>query len=163
MDWSVLLRPEVPWAEKILRPFVIYLFLLLAFRLAGKRELGAMTPFDLVVLLIISNVLQNAAIGNDNSLGGGLLGAFVIITINWLVAWLTFRHKRLQRMVENVPTVLVRHGHVLHGNLDREHMSMAELRAALRKEGIVTVNEASYTILEEDRRVSVIRRSAPPA
>jgi len=85
---------------------------------AGKRELGQLTAFGLVVLLIIRNVLPNAASGNDNSLGGGLLGAFAGITIDWL---------------------------------------------ALRKDGIVTVNEASYTILEEDRRVSVIRRSAPPA
>jgi len=158
-----ILMPDIAIMEKVTRSLVVYVFLLVSFRVAGKRQLGQLTAFDLVVLLIISNVLQNAAIGNDNSLGGGLLGAFVIITINWLVAWLTFRHKRLQRMVENVPTVLVRHGHVLHGNLDREHMSMAELRAALRKEGIATMSEVRYAILEEDGRVSVIPRSVLPA
>lgn len=89
-----LLIPDIPVLEKVIRSAVVYLFLLAAFRLAGKRQLGQMTPFDLVVLLIISNVVQNALIGNDNSLGGGLLGATVILLVNALVAWLTFRHKR---------------------------------------------------------------------
>jgi uncharacterized membrane protein YcaP (DUF421 family) len=158
-----ILIPDIAITEKLVRSVVVYLFLLVAFRVAGKRQLGQLTAFDLVVLLVISNVLQNAAIGSDNSLGGGLLGAAAIMALNWLVAWLTFRQKRLQRVVENVPTVLVKHGHVLHANLDREHMSMAELRAALRKEGIVTMSEVRYAILEEDGHVSVITRRALPA
>jgi uncharacterized membrane protein YcaP (DUF421 family) len=158
-----ILLPEIAVAEKILRTVVVYGFLLVAFRLAGKRLLGQLTAFDLVVLLIISNVLQNAAIGSDNSLGGGLLGAAVIIALNFLVAWLTFRHKRLERLVENIPTVIVKHGHVIHANLEREHMSMAELRAALRKEGIATMSEVRYAILEEDGHMSVIPRRSVPA
>ena len=158
-----ILIPDISIVEKIARSVAVYLFLLVAFRVAGKRLLGQLTAFDLVVLLIISNVVQNAAIGNDNSLGGGLVGAFVIMTLNWLMAWLTFRHRRLQRLVENVPTILVKHGEVLHANLDREHMSMAELRAALRKEGIVTLGEVRYAILEEDGHVSVIPRGAARA
>jgi uncharacterized membrane protein YcaP (DUF421 family) len=158
-----ILIPEIAIAEKVVRSVGVYLFLLVAFRLAGKRQLGQLTAFDLVVLLVISNVLQNAAIGNDNSLGGGFLGAFVIIALNWLVAWFTFRHKRVERMVENVPTVIVKHGHVIHANLDREHMSMTELRAALRKEGIATMSEVRYAILEEDGHVSVIPRRSVPA
>lgn len=155
--------PDIAVAEKVLRSVVVYLFLLVAFRLAGKRLLGQLTAFDLVVLLIISNVLQNAAIGNDVSLGGGLLGASVIMALNWLVAWLTFRHKRVERLVENTPTILVKHGEVLHANLEREHMSMPELRAALRREGIATMSEVRYAILEEDGRVSVIPRKSQPA
>jgi uncharacterized membrane protein YcaP (DUF421 family) len=158
-----ILIPDIAVAEKILRSVVVYGFLLVAFRLAGKRLLGQLTAFDLVVLLIISNVLQNAAIGNDNSLGGGLLGAAVIIGLNFLVAWLTFRHKRLERLVEPSPTVIVKHGHVIRANLDRENMSMRELRAALRKEGIATMSEVRYAILEEDGHVSVIPRSSVPA
>src|SRR5215472_8697539 len=88
-----ILVPDIAVAEKILRSVVVYGFLLVAFRIAGKRQLGQMTPFDLIVLLIISNVLQNAAIGADNSLGGGLLGAAVIIFLNYLIGWLTFRHR----------------------------------------------------------------------
>ena len=158
-----ILAPDIAIMEKILRSAVVYLFLLVSFRLAGKRLLGQLSAFDLVVLLIISNVLQNAAIGDDTSLGGGLLGTFVIIGLNWLFARLTYRHKRLQRLVENVPTVLVRHGEVLHANLDREHMSMAELRAALRKEGVASMSEVRWAILEEDGRVSVVHRGAQPA
>lgn len=158
-----ILVPEIAVAEKILRSLVVYGFLLVAFRVAGKRMLGQLTAFDLVVLLIISNVLQNAAIGPDNSLGGGLLGAAVIMALNFLVAWLTFRHKRLERLVSNTPTVIVKHGRVIHSNLDREHMSMPELRAALRKEGITTMSEVRYAILEEDGHVSVIPRTSVPA
>jgi len=158
-----ILVPEIAVAEKVLRSVVVYGFLLVSFRVAGKRLLGQLTAFDLVVLLIISNVLQNAAIGNDVSLGGGLLGAAVIILLNVMVAWLTFRHKRLERLVENTPIVIVKHGHVIRANLDREHMSLAELRAALRKEGIATMSEVRSAILEEDGHVSVIPRRSVPA
>ena len=158
-----ILVPEIAVVEKIVRSLVVYGFLLVAFSKAGKRQLGQLTAFDLVVLLIISNVLQNAAIGSDNSLGGGLLGATVIMALNFLVAWLTFRHKRMERLVANAPTVIVKHGQVLHANLDREHMSMTELRAALRKEGITTMSEVRHAILEEDGHVSVIPRRPVPA
>ena len=86
--------PDIPVAEKLLRSVVVYAFLLASFRVLGKRQLGQMTPFDLVVLLIISNVVQNALIGNDNSLGGGLLGAAAILALNSLVAWVTFRSSK---------------------------------------------------------------------
>ncbi len=158
-----ILMPDIAVAEKIIRSIAVYGFLLVAFRLAGKRQLGQMTAFDLIVLLIISNVLQNAAIGNDNSLGGGLLGASVIIVLNLLIAWLTFRRKPLERIVENSPTVLVKHGPVVRANLARELMSLAELRAALRKEGVATMSEVRYAILEEDGHVTVIRRRHVPA
>ena len=158
-----MLVPEIAVVEKIVRSLVVYGFLLVAFRVAGKRQPGQLTAFDLVVLLIISNVLQNAAIGSDNSLGGGLLGATVIMALNFLVAWLTYRHKRMERLVANTPTVIVKHGQVIHANLDREHMSMTELRAALCKEGITTMSEVRYAILEEDGHVSVIPRRPVPA
>ena len=158
-----ILVPDIAVAEKILRSVAVYGFLLVAFRIAGKRQLGQMTAFDLIVLLIISNVLQNAAIGNDNSLGGGLLGATVIMALNFVIAWLTFRRRPVERIVENSPTILVKHGHVLRANLAREFMSIAELRAALRKEGVATFGEVRYAILEEDGRVTVIRRRRMPA
>src|SRR5574341_2541463 len=104
--------PDISVLENVIRSAVVYLFLLCAFRLAGKRQLGQMTAFDLVVLLVISNVVQNALIGNDNSLGGGLLGATVILLLNAVVAWLTFRHKRVERVIEHAPTVLVWHGRI---------------------------------------------------
>jgi uncharacterized membrane protein YcaP (DUF421 family) len=137
------------------------LFLLLSFRLSGKRLFGQFTTFDVVMLLVISSVLQNAAIGDDSSLSGGLLGVFVVMLLNWRVAWLTDRHKRLQLLVENVPPVLVRHRGVLPANLDREHLKMAERRAALRNEGVASVNEVRWALLEKD--VSVVHRGAQPA
>jgi uncharacterized membrane protein YcaP (DUF421 family) len=112
---------------------IVYLFLLLAFRVAGKRELGQMTPFDLIVLLAISNVLQNAMIGNDNSLGGGLVGAATLFVLNGLFARATFHFPRLARLVEGEPTTLIENGRIVQPNLRHEVMTLEELQRALRK------------------------------
>jgi uncharacterized membrane protein YcaP (DUF421 family) len=149
--------PDIPLVEKVVRSVVVYVFLLAAFRLAGKRQLGQMTPFDLIVLLIISNVLQNGLIGNDNSLGGGLVGATAILVANAVVAWMTFRFKRVRWAVEHPPTILVHHGRILRDNLASERISRSEFHAALRREGIVTVRGLRYVLLEQDGHFSVIR------
>jgi len=151
-----ILIPDVSVAEKLVRSVVVYLFLLVAFRLCGKRQLGQLSAFDLVVLLIISNVVQNAVIGNDNSLGGGLIGATAILLLNLVVAYVTFRSKRADRVVEHSPTVLVRHGRVLRDNLRRERLGPRDLRAALRHHGVVSIRDIRYAFLEEDGHVSVI-------
>lgn len=153
-----LFIPDVPLAEKILRSALVYLFLLVAFRLAGKRQLGQATAFDLVVLLIVSNVVQNALIGNDNSVGGGLVGATVLLLMNAGVAWLTFTSKRAERLIESSPTIVISHGRVAWDNLRRERLSLPELRAALRRHGVTSVRQVRYAILEEDGDLSVIRR-----
>jgi len=149
--------PDIPLVEKVVRSIVVYMFLLAAFRLVGKRQLGQMTPFDLIVLLVISNVVQNAIIGNDNSLGGGLIGATTILLTNAVVARVTYRSKSIRRVVEHAPTILVRHGRILWENLAREHLSLAEFHAALRREGFVTVRDLRYVLLEQDGHLSVIR------
>jgi uncharacterized membrane protein YcaP (DUF421 family) len=125
------LIPDIPVVEKLVRTAVIYGFLLVAFRLAGKRQLGQMSPFDLIVLLVISNAVQNP---------------------------LTMRFRGFGGLVENTPTILVPHGQVLADSLRRECMTLPELRAALRREGVVSVGDVRYAILEEDGHVSVIRR-----
>ena len=102
-----MLIPEVNLLEKIVRPLVVYFFLLITFRIAGKRELGQMTPFDLIVLLTISNVLQNAMIGPDNSLTGGLIGGLSLFLVNGLIGRLTLYFPRLARLLEGKPTPLV--------------------------------------------------------
>ena len=127
------LVPEISIAEKIIRPAIVYLFLLIAFRLAGKRELGQMTPFDLIVLLTISNVLQNAMIGNDNSLGGGIIGALTLFILNGVMARATFRFPRLARVLEGEPTTLIQNGVIVEPSLRREVMTVEELQRALRK------------------------------
>lgn len=151
-----ILVPDIGIAEKLLRSVVVYTFLLVAFRLCGKRQLGQLSAFDLVVLLIISNVVQNAVIGNDNSLGGGLLGATTILLLNLVVAYVTFRFKRADRLIEHSPTVLVRHGRILRDNLRRERLGPRDLRAALRHHGVVSIRDIRYAFLEEDGHVSVI-------
>jgi uncharacterized membrane protein YcaP (DUF421 family) len=154
-DMNILV-PDISIAEKLLRSVAVYTFLLVAFRLCGKRQLGQLSAFDLVVLLIISNVVQNAVIGNDNSLGGGLLGATTILLLNLLVAYVTFRFRRADRVIEHSPTVLVRHGRILRDNLRRERLGPRDLRAALRHHGVVSIRDIRYAFLEEDGHVSVI-------
>jgi uncharacterized membrane protein YcaP (DUF421 family) len=154
-DMNILV-PDISIAEKLLRSVAVYTFLLVAFRLCGKRQLGQLSAFDLVVLLIISNVVQNAVIGNDNSLGGGLLGATTILLLNLLVAYVSFRFRRADRVIEHSPTVLVRHGRILRDNLRRERLGPRDLRAALRHHGVISIRDIRYAFLEEDGHVSVI-------
>ncbi len=128
-----ILVPDVSVVEKIVRPVVVYAFLLIAFRIAGKRELGQLTPFDLIVLLTISNILQNAMIGNDNSLGGGIIGALTVFFLNGLVARLTYRYPRLAELIDGGPTTLIEDGRIVQPNMRREVMTLEELQRSLRK------------------------------
>src|SRR5665811_392846 len=137
--WADMFVLAIPVAEKILRPVVIYLFLVAGLRLAGKRELAQLNPFDLVVLLTLSNTVQNAIIGNDNSLTGGLIGAFTLLAINYLVVRFLFRHRRLDEILEGAPTVLVEHGNVKQGALAKELLTTAELMTVLHRQGFETV------------------------
>ena len=148
--------PDIPVAEKVLRSVVVYLFILIAFRFTGKRQVGQLTPFDLVLLLIISNVVQNAVIGNDNSLGGGLLGAVVILALNWLVVEISYRSKFFRRTMEGSPTVLVHNGKVLVENLRRERITGDDLMAALRKNGIASAEEVRFAVLEDNGQIIVV-------
>src|SRR5881409_3739155 len=151
-----LFVPEIAILEKVLRSIVVYLFMLLAFRFTGKRQVGQLTPFDLVVLLVISNVV----IGPDNSLGGGLLGAAVILGLNYLVVELTFRSKPLRRLLEATPTLLIHNGHILYQNLRKERITLDDLHAALRRSGIVDPEQVRAAVLEENGGISVIPRQA---
>jgi uncharacterized membrane protein YcaP (DUF421 family) len=148
--------PLDAWPEKLARSVVVYCFLLAAFRLTGKRQVGQLSPFDLVVLLIISNVLQNAAIGDETTLTGGLIGAVTILVLNWAVTEVTYRSKRARRILETEPTMLIHNGRVLHANLERERITMDELHAALRRNGLVEPSQVRYAVLEENGNVSVI-------
>ena len=159
MSLAGLLVPEVSVVEKIVRSVVIYLFLLAAFRFTGKRQVGQLTPFDLVVLLVISNVLQNAVIGPDNSVGGGVLGAVVILVLNWGLVEVTYRSKRARRLLEAAPTVLVHNGRLLERNLARERISHDDLHAAMRRAGVIDVAHVHVAMLEENGGISVIPRA----
>ena len=155
-----MLVPEIAVWEKILRSVVVYLFLLAAFRFTGKRQVGQLTPFDLVVLLLISNVVQNAVIGPDNSLTGGLLGAAVILVLNRGLVELTYRSKRLRRTLEAQPTLLIHNGRILTENLGRERITLEDLHAALRRAGVADPGHVRAAVLEENGGISVIPRAA---
>jgi uncharacterized membrane protein YcaP (DUF421 family) len=146
--WSDMMVPGISIAEKVLRPVLVYLFLIVGFRLAGKRELAQLNPFDLVVLLTISNTVQNAIIGNDNSLLGGLLGAATLLVVNWLVVRWTFNHPRVERLVEGTPTLLVDRGVVNAEALARELVTADELRTAARRHGLLSLDDAERVVLE---------------
>src|SRR5580700_3230472 len=107
----------VPVLEKIMRPIIVYAFLVVLLRVFGKRELAQLNPFDLVVLLSLSNTVQNAIIGNDNSLTGGLVGAFTLLALNYVVVRFLFRHRRLDQLFEGKPTVLIAEGKIVKHSL----------------------------------------------
>src|SRR5215468_5001305 len=125
-----VLTNDVSLLEKILRPILVYIFLIVGLRLSGKRELAQLNPFDLVVLMTLSNTVQNAIIGEDNSLLGGLIGAAALLMANYLVVRYMFFHPRLERVIEGRPVCLIEHGRVKEQEMRKELISMSELRAA---------------------------------
>jgi len=160
--WHTIYRdmfvPGVPVLEKALRTVAVYLFLLLGLRLAGKRELGQLNPFDLVVLLVLSNTVQNAIIGNDNSLVGGLLGAALLLSLNYGVVRFLYRHPALDRLIEGDSTVLVRDGRVIEHRLERELITRSELEAAARRQGIERLHDVKMCRLETGGALTFVQR-----
>ena len=146
--WSDTFVLGAPIAEKILRPVLVYIFLVVALRVFGKRELAQLNPFDLVVLLSLSNTVQNAIIGNDNSLSGGLIGALALLALNYIVVRFLFRHRRLDEMLEGEPTLLIEHGAVKKGALAKELLTTAELMTVLHRQGFESVQDVDRCILE---------------
>ena len=138
----------LPILEKIVRPIIVYFFLIVGLRLAGKRELAQLNPFDLVVLLTLSNTVQNAIIGEDNSVTGGLLGAGTLLLVNhWFVGYL-YGHERLDRLVEGAPDVLIENGIVQTERLRTELITIAELASAAHKQGFASLDEIDRAILD---------------
>src|SRR5215472_10765580 len=131
----------LPVLEKMLRPVIVYMFLIAGLRIAGKRELAQLNPFDLVVLLTLSNTVQNAIIGDDNSVTGGLLGAATLLAVNYLVVRFLFGHQKLDRIVEGQPDVLIDNGKIQTGRLGEELITLPELEAAARRQGFASLEE----------------------
>jgi uncharacterized membrane protein YcaP (DUF421 family) len=142
-----LLTPGIPFGDKLLRTAVVYAFLLVGLRLAGKRELSQLNPFDLVVLLLLSNTVQNAIIGNDNSLIGGLTGAAALLIMNGVLVRVLYHYGKLDR-IEGKPDTLIRNGHLLRHHLERELITVAELEAAARRQGIDSLAHVKECRLE---------------
>jgi uncharacterized membrane protein YcaP (DUF421 family) len=159
MHWWL---PEVSVGEKILRSIIVYFFLLVMFRLLGKREVAQMTVFDLIVLLILSNVLQNAMIGPDNSVAGGLIGALTVLGANWVMGQVSFDSPRLGRLIEGVPTVVVHDGRLVERNLRKELISREDLLSTLRAQGIFDVDQVRVAVLEPSGKLSVMKKEESP-
>jgi len=150
----------IPTWNIVLRTTVIYLSILVGLRLAGKREIGQMTVFDLVVLLLLANAVQNAMVGPDTSLVGGILAAVVLLVLNAVVARLRLRWPRLRRLIEGSPTLLVLHGEVIADHLRREGLDQETLEAALREHGVADLSDVEMAVLEIDGSISVVPAGA---
>jgi uncharacterized membrane protein YcaP (DUF421 family) len=138
----------IPLIEKVLRPVIVYLALVLLLRIFGKRELAQLNPFDLVVLLSLSNTVQNAIIGDDNSISGGMIGAFTLLAVNWFVVRLLFRSPKLTRAIEGRPVVLIKDGHVDLKALKREALTREELIEVIHRQGFEHLHDVHRCELE---------------
>jgi len=146
--WKDMFVIGVPLAEKILRPIIVYAFLVVSLRLSGKRELVQLNPFDLVVLLTLSNTVQNAIIGEDNSVLGGIIGATSLLATNYVVVRFLYDHRKLDQIVEGRADVLVEDGKVRAQHLKKELITVAQLEAAARKQGFGSLSEVQQCVLE---------------
>lgn len=160
--WHNLFVPELSIAEKILRPILVYAFLVVAVRLAGRRELAQLNSFDLVVLLMLANTVQNATIGNDNSLLGGLIGVSALLVINYVVVRFLYRYRSVDRLLEGGPVELIRGGKVLSDHLGREAITEEELMEAIRKQGLASAADVDRAVLETGGTISVVARKPTP-
>ncbi len=138
----------LPVAEKMIRPAIIYFFLVIALRIFGKRELAQLNPFDLVVLLSLSNTVQNAIIGEDTSVTGGLIGAFTLLAVNYLVVRFLFKHRRLDQLFEGNPTVLIENGKLIYRSLAKELLTESELLTVAHRQGFSSLEEVEHCVLE---------------
>jgi uncharacterized membrane protein YcaP (DUF421 family) len=159
--WNDIFVPGVPLLEKTIRTLVVYGAVLVGLRLAGKRELSQLNPFDLVVLLLLSNTVQNAIIGNDNSVIGGLFGAAVLLLTNHFLVRYLFKSGRLDAMEGN-PDVLVSGGKVMHDRLNEELITVAELEAAARRQGIRSIADVEECRLETGGALTFVERTPTP-
>jgi uncharacterized membrane protein YcaP (DUF421 family) len=149
---------SIPWWEFIVRCLLVYVFLILILRMTGKRQVGQLAPFDLVLLLVLSNAVQNSMTGGDNSLVGGLIAAATLIGLNFLVSIATFRSKKLEKLIEGRPQVLIHNGQLFEDVLADAKITHHELNAAIREAGCSCVDDVHYAILENNGVVTVSER-----
>ena len=141
----------------VLRTVVIYLLVLIGVRLSGKREVGQMTPFDLTLLLLLSNSVQNAMTGPDTSLAGGAVAACTLLILNYFIAELSGTNRRFRRVIQGQPSLLVHDGKMIESHMAREHVSVDELHRALREHGISSLEQTALAVLEVDGSISCLK------
>jgi len=153
---SDLFDLAMPWWEFVLRAVVVYAVLLAMIRISGKRTMGQFTPFDVLLIVLLGNAVQNSLLGADQSLLGGLLLAAVLITINWIVGFVSARSRTAERVIEGEPIVLARDGQLFQRVLRRELVSENDFNEALRQNGELTMEDVALALLETDGRISVV-------
>ena len=151
---------SVAWWELIVRSLIVYGLLIVLLRVTGKRQVGQLAPFDLVLLLVLSNAVQNAMNGGDNSVTAGIISAVTLIGLNYGIGYLTYRNKRLEVLIEGQPEVLIHNGKLFEQVMARAQLTHHELNAALRQEGCVSVAEVHCAILENNGTITVHQRPA---
>ena len=147
---------SLPWWEFVLRGLIVYLFLILILRLTGKRQIGQMSPFDLVLLLVLSNAVQNSMNGGDNSVVAGLILSITLVVANWITGYITYRSKTADRLIEGIPQILLHNGKIYERALDNAQLTREELMSALRSEDFSDFKNVRSAILENDGSISVI-------
>lgn len=152
-----MLAPTSVVLNIVLRTVTIYLVVLIGVRLSGKREVGQMTPFDLTLLLLLSNAVQNAMTGPDTSLIGGIVAAATLLIINYVFADLSGMNRKFRRWIQGQPSLLVHNGEVIAAHMAREHVSNDELQRSLREHGIGSVKEVALAVLEVDGSISILK------
>jgi uncharacterized membrane protein YcaP (DUF421 family) len=157
-----LFVPDVSILEKILRTILVYAFLVIGLRLAGKRELAQLNPFDLVVLLVLSNAVQNAIIGNDNSLVGGIVGAVTLLVLNAVVVRFLYDHRKLDEIIEGEEELLIENGQVKMDRLRSELIRLPQLETAARKQGFDSLEEIDKAVLEPGGTLVFLRKKPTP-
>lgn len=156
--WHQIMLPEVSWPEKLLRPIMVYVALMIIFRIASKRELAQATLFDFLIILLISNVVQNAIIGNDNSVLGALGGALTLVFLAGLLNRMTAHSHKARVLLEGKPVLLVKMGNIDDAVMKQQAVSRNDLLSAIRKQGIVHLCDVGYAVLELDGSISVIKK-----
>jgi uncharacterized membrane protein YcaP (DUF421 family) len=161
-SWHDMFILNLPVIEKILRPIIVYVFLILGVRLAGKRQLAQLNAFDLVVLLTLANTVQNAIIGDDNSVTGGVIGAATLLIVNYIVVWYLYRHQKLDHLIEGDADVLIDDGKIRQDRLRKELITETELEAAARRQGFGSLQDVDRAILEPGGTISLVARKPAP-
>ena len=155
--WADLTKFNVAPVDLALRGAIVFIFVLFLLRISGKRQLGQMSATEFVALLLISNAVQNAMNGGDNSLVGGLLIATVLIILTWGISYLTYRHPKMRLLLEGTPTLLVHKGKIIEAHMVKERLTHAELKMLLRKQGIHHLDEICSAVLESDGILTVTK------
>jgi uncharacterized membrane protein YcaP (DUF421 family) len=149
-------NPGLPWWEFVLRGVIVYVFLMIALRVTGKRQTGQLAPFDLVLLLILSNAVQNAMNGGDNSVTGGIVSATTLIGLHYLFSWLTFKNRWLEALIDGKPRHLIQDGVVNQNVMRRELLTRQDLDAALRNAGVNNIAQVHRATLENNGQITVL-------